>query len=59
MTVRLDCAGVVGGRRQAIHRGPVGWGVDPRENADRTKSDFPGKYPDVRQGGVIWIVAVK
>jgi len=23
------------------------------------KSDFPGKYPDVRQGGVIWIVAVK
>jgi len=34
-------------------------GCRSRENADRMSLIFPGKYPDVPQGGAIWFFAVK
>jgi alcohol dehydrogenase (cytochrome c) len=36
-----------------------GWGVDPAKMQSRMNLLFPGKYPDVPQGGAIWVFAVK
>src|SRR5262245_27188364 len=35
-----------------------GWGVDPAKMQARMNLIFPGKYPDVPQGGAIWVFAV-
>ena len=37
----------------------AGWGVDPAKMQSRMNLLFPGKYPDVPQGGAIWVFAVK
>jgi alcohol dehydrogenase (cytochrome c) len=36
-----------------------GWGVDPARMQARLNLLFPGKYPDVPQGGTVWVFAVK
>jgi hypothetical protein len=36
-----------------------GWGVDPAKMQTRMNLIRPGKYPDVPQGGTIWVFAVK
>jgi alcohol dehydrogenase (cytochrome c) len=36
-----------------------GWGVDAARMQGRLNLLFPGKYPDVPQGGSIWVFAVK
>ena len=36
-----------------------GWGVDPAKMQARMNLIFPGKYPDVPQGGTIWVFALK
>jgi alcohol dehydrogenase (cytochrome c) len=36
-----------------------GWGVDPAKMQSRMNLLFPGQYPDVPQGGAIWVFAVK
>ncbi len=36
-----------------------GWGVDPAKMQARMNLIFPGKYPDVPQGGTIYVFAVK
>jgi alcohol dehydrogenase (cytochrome c) len=36
-----------------------GWGVDAARVQSRLNLLFPGKYPDVPQGGAIWVFAVK
>ena len=36
-----------------------GWGVDSRSMQARLNTLFPGKYPEVPEGGVIWVFAVK
>jgi alcohol dehydrogenase (cytochrome c) len=36
-----------------------GWGVDPAKMQSRMNLLFPGQYPEVPQGGTIWVFAVK
>ena len=36
-----------------------GWGVDARAMQARLNRLFPGEYPDVPEGGAIWVFAVK
>jgi alcohol dehydrogenase (cytochrome c) len=36
-----------------------GWGVDPAKMQARLNLLFPGKYPDVPQGGSIWVFALR
>jgi alcohol dehydrogenase (cytochrome c) len=36
-----------------------GWGVDPAKMQTRMNLLFPGKYPEVPQGGTIWVFALK
>ena len=36
-----------------------GWGVDPAKMQARMNLIFPGQYPEVPQGGAIWVFAVK
>ena len=36
-----------------------GWGVDARAMQVRLNRLFPGEYPDVPEGGAIWVFAVK
>jgi alcohol dehydrogenase (cytochrome c) len=36
-----------------------GWGVDSRSMQARLNVLFPGKYPEVPEGGSIWVFAVK
>src|SRR6266480_4333339 len=36
-----------------------GWGVDPAKMQTRMNLIFPGQYPDVPQGGTVWVFAVK
>jgi alcohol dehydrogenase (cytochrome c) len=36
-----------------------GWGVDAARMQSRLNLLFPGKYPDVPQGGEIWVFALK
>jgi len=36
-----------------------GWGVDSARMQSRLNLLFPGKYPDVPQGGAVWVFAVK
>jgi alcohol dehydrogenase (cytochrome c) len=36
-----------------------GWGVDSARMQGRLNLLFPGKFPDVPQGGAIWVFAVK
>ena len=36
-----------------------GWGVDPAKMQSRMNLLFPGKYPEVPQGGTIWVFALK
>jgi len=36
-----------------------GWGVDAARMQGRLNLLFPGKYPEVPQGGSIWVFAVK
>jgi len=35
-----------------------GWGVDGARMQARLNLLFPGKYPDVPQGGAIWVFAL-
>lgn len=37
----------------------TGWGVDSRSMQSRLNSIAPGKYPEVPEGGAIWVFAVK
>ena len=36
-----------------------GWGVDPAKMQSRMNLLFPGQYPEVPQGGAIYVFAVK
>jgi alcohol dehydrogenase (cytochrome c) len=36
-----------------------GWGVDSARMQGRLNLLFPGKYPDVPQGGAVWVFALK
>ena len=36
-----------------------GWGVDSRSMQARLNATFPGKYPEVPEGGSVWLFAVK
>jgi len=36
-----------------------GWGMDPRSIQSRLNTQFPGKFPDVPEGGAIWVFALK
>ena len=36
-----------------------GWGVDSRAMQARLNATFPGKYPEVPEGGSVWVFAVK
>jgi alcohol dehydrogenase (cytochrome c) len=36
-----------------------GWGMDPRSIQARLNTQFPGKFPEVAEGGAIWVFAVK
>jgi alcohol dehydrogenase (cytochrome c) len=36
-----------------------GWGVDATRMQGRLNLLFPGKYPDVPQGGTVWVFALK
>ena len=36
-----------------------GWGVDSRSVQARLNAQFPGEYPEVPEGGSIWVFAVK
>jgi alcohol dehydrogenase (cytochrome c) len=35
-----------------------GWGIDARAMQRRLNLLFPGRYPDVPEGGAIWVFAV-
>jgi alcohol dehydrogenase (cytochrome c) len=35
-----------------------GWGIDSRSMQARLNAIFPGKYPEVPEGGTIWVFAV-
>jgi alcohol dehydrogenase (cytochrome c) len=36
-----------------------GWGMDPRSIQARLNTQFPGKFPEVMEGGAIWVFAIK
>jgi alcohol dehydrogenase (cytochrome c) len=36
-----------------------GWGLDARSIQARLDTQFPGKFPEVPEGGAIWLFAVK
>jgi len=36
-----------------------GWGIDSRTMQSRLNRISPGKFPDVPEGGVVWVFAVK
>jgi len=36
-----------------------GWGMDPRSIQARLNTQFPGKFPDVAEGGAIWVFALR
>jgi alcohol dehydrogenase (cytochrome c) len=36
-----------------------GWGIDSRAMQARLNAQFPGEYPEVPEGGAIWVFAVK
>jgi alcohol dehydrogenase (cytochrome c) len=36
-----------------------GWGIDSRGMQARLNAAFPGKYPEVPEGGAIWVFAVR
>jgi alcohol dehydrogenase (cytochrome c) len=36
-----------------------GWGVDAARMQGRLNLLFPGKYPEVPQGGAVWVFAIK
>jgi alcohol dehydrogenase (cytochrome c) len=36
-----------------------GWGIDSRAMEGRLNALYPGKYPEVPEGGAIWVFAVK
>jgi alcohol dehydrogenase (cytochrome c) len=36
-----------------------GWGIDSRSMEGRLNALFPGKYPEVPEGGAIWVFAAK
>ena len=36
-----------------------GWGIDSRAMQTRLNGLLPGEYPDVPEGGAIWVFAVK
>jgi alcohol dehydrogenase (cytochrome c) len=36
-----------------------GWGIDPRSVQARLNRLFPGEYPEVPEGGAVWVFAVK
>jgi alcohol dehydrogenase (cytochrome c) len=36
-----------------------GWGVDAQKMQTALNRVSPGNYPDVPEGGVIWVFAVK
>jgi alcohol dehydrogenase (cytochrome c) len=36
-----------------------GWGIDSRGMQGRLNGLFPGKYPEVPEGGAVWVFAVK
>jgi alcohol dehydrogenase (cytochrome c) len=36
-----------------------GWGIDARGMQRRLNVLFPGKYPDVPEGGVVWVFGIK
>jgi alcohol dehydrogenase (cytochrome c) len=36
-----------------------GWGIDSRTMQSRLSRIAPGKYPDVPEGGVVWVFALK
>jgi alcohol dehydrogenase (cytochrome c) len=36
-----------------------GWGIDSRNMQAQLNRQFPGKFPDVPEGGAIWVFAVK
>jgi alcohol dehydrogenase (cytochrome c) len=36
-----------------------GWGLDARSIQARLETQFPGKFPEVPEGGAIWLFAVK
>ena len=36
-----------------------GWGIDSRSMEGRLNGLFPGKYPEVPEGGAVWVFALK
>lgn len=36
-----------------------GWGIDSRAMQGRLNAASPGDYPEVPEGGAIWVFAVK
>jgi alcohol dehydrogenase (cytochrome c) len=36
-----------------------GWGIDSRSMQARLNAQFPGRFPEVPEGGAIWVFAVK
>jgi alcohol dehydrogenase (cytochrome c) len=36
-----------------------GWGIDSRSMQGRLNGIFPGKYPEVPEGGTVWVFAIK
>ena len=36
-----------------------GWGVDARGIQGQLNRGFPGQYPEVPEGGAIWVFALK
>ena len=36
-----------------------GWGIDSRAMQARLNTQFPGRFPEVPEGGAIWVFAVK
>jgi alcohol dehydrogenase (cytochrome c) len=36
-----------------------GWGIDSASVQSRLNSILPGQYPEVPQGGAVWVFAVK
>jgi alcohol dehydrogenase (cytochrome c) len=36
-----------------------GWGIDSRGMEARLNTLFPGEYPEVPEGGAVWVFAVK
>ena len=37
----------------------AGWGVDSAGMQTQLNTIFPGKYPEVPEGGAVWVFAVK